>query len=381
MVTGFSRRRIRIRIMLAIVRLARKHHGTSRKALPALLKIIRKRRMIHGNRFMLKYVHAGGRYFSALNVPGYPSKAFDRFIEHELIRSDPQADSRKSLHTAVFSITSRCKLHCEHCCEWNNISSKECLSMDELKIIQQKLHELGISHLDYSGGEPLSRLDALLELLASGRGDVDYWILSSGFEMTEDIARQLKEDGLTGVVISLDHWDEEFHNTFRNHPESFFWVREAVRNCRIAKLTTGLSICATKEFISEPNLWKYADLARSWGVGFIRILEPRQAGFYAGKDVLLSGSHTKILEQFFLDINSKRKFRTYPIVIYPGYHQRKVGCLGAGNRYVYIDSRGDLHACPFCQDPKGNALREDLHESIGLIRETGCHRFKTNPVE
>jgi len=380
MVTGLSRRMIRFRILLAIFNIARERYGTMRKAFIAVLQIINKRRRIHGNKFVMKYVHADERFFTALNVPGWPSKAFDTFIRNEFSKAENAEVSHNRLHTAIFSITSRCSLRCEHCYEWDNVSSKEILTVEELKIIQQKLHGQGICHMQYSGGEPLSRMDALEELLSHRKEDVDYWILTSGYEMTAGAARKLKDHGLTGAVISLDHWIEGSHNAFRRHPESFFWVREAVRNCRNADLVTGLSICATKAFISEANLWKYADLAKSWGVGFIRILEPRQVGFYKSKDVLLSHRHTEILEKFFLGINSRREYRKYPVVMYPGYHQRKVGCLGAGNRYIYIDSKGDIHACPFCQDHKGNAIRDSLYDSIRLIKETGCHRFKTNPV-
>jgi len=379
--SGFSRRIIKIRILLAILLLAREQYGTIRKAFFGLLQIVQKRRKIHGNKFVLKYVQADKRYFTALNVPGWPSAAFDSFIKHEFARTNGSAPKHHILHTAIFSITSRCSFHCKHCFEWNNISSKEILSMEELKFIQQKLHNQGISHLQYSGGEPLSRMDALVELLSYRQENVDYWILSSGYKMTRESARLLKDKGLTGAVISLDHWNEEEHNSFRRNPDSFYWVREAVRNCREVQMASALSICATREFISEQNLWKYADLARSWGVGFIRILEPRQVGFYKGKDVLLSGSHTSILEKFFLEINSKRKYRKYPVVMYPGYHQRKIGCVGAGNRYIYIDSKGDIHACPFCHDQKGNALRDTLQDSISLLKEAGCHMFKTNLTE
>ena len=364
--------------MLSILILARERYGNLRKAFFALIQIIRTRKKIHGNKFTLKYVHANERYFTAMNVPGWPSKAFDSFIKNEFNRANNSIHKDHKLHTAFFSITNRCKFHCEHCFEWDNISSKEILTLEELKIIQQKLHEQGVCHLEYSGGEPLSRMDALVELLSNRKEDVDYWISSSGYEMTPATAQRLKECGLTGAVISLDHWDEEFHNSFRKNPKSFFWVREAVNNCRKANLATVLSICATREFLTEQNLWKYADLAKSWGIGLIRILEPRQAGLYKGKDVLLSDSHTKILEKFFLEINSNKQFSKYPIVLYPGYHQRKTGCLGAGNRYIYIDSKGDIHACPFCQEKKGNALKDNLYDSIPLLKEAGCHNFNTN---
>jgi MoaA/NifB/PqqE/SkfB family radical SAM enzyme len=380
-VSGFKRRTIRLRMMLRIVILALRRYRGLGKALLALKQIIVKRRKIHGNKFVLKYVRADGRYFAALNVPGWPSKAFDSFIKSELDKSDDIKQSHHNLHTAIFSITSRCSYHCEHCYEWSNISSEEILSIEELQIIQQKLHDQGICHLQYSGGEPLSRIDALIDLLSKRKADVDYWILSSGYKMTFATAKSLKDNGLTGAVISLDHWEEEAHNAFRKHPKSFYWAREAVIQCKRAKLATGLSICATREFISKQNLWRYADLAKSWGVGFIRILEPRQIGNYKGEDVHLSKGHIEILETFFLEINSKRAHRKYPIVMYPGYHQREVGCVGAGNRYIYIDSKGDIHACPFCQDQRGNALKDSLNDSIGSLQETGCHQFISNLVE
>ena len=367
--------------MLTILLLARERYGNLRKAFFALRQIFRTRKKIHGNKFTLKYLYANERYFTSMNVPGWPSEAFDSFIKNEFDRADNNMHKHPKLHTAFFSITNRCGFRCEHCFEWDNISTKDILTIEELKIIQQKLHEQGISHLEYSGGEPLSRIDALVELLSNRKEDVDYWISSSGYEMTPATAQRLKDGGLTGAVISLDHWDEQFHNSFRKNPKAFFWVREAVNNCRDVRLATGLSICTTREFLTEQNLWKYADLAKSWGIGFIRILEPRRAGSYKGKDVLLSDSHTKILEKFFLEINSIRQYSEYPIVLYPGYHQRKTGCMGAGNRYIYIDSKGDIHACPFCHNQKGNALKDNLHDAIGLLKEAGCHMFKTNLVE
>lgn len=368
-------------MLLRIFILAMIRYGRPVKALFALKRIIDKRRKIQGNTFVLKYARADGRYFVALNIPGWPSLAYDSFFKSEFDRLDNKKPGHHKLHTAIFSITSRCSFHCEHCYEWANITSEELLSMDELQIIQEKLHKQGICHLQYSGGEPLSRMDALLALLSRRKADVDYWILSSGFNMTYADARRLKDNGLTGAVISLDHWDADLHNAFRKHPKSFYWAREAVIQCKRANLATGLSICATRDFISKPDLWKFADLAKSWGVGFIRILEPRRSGAYKGQEVQLTREHIATLERFFLEVNSKRACRDYPIVTYPGYHQRKVGCLGAGNRYIYIDSKGDIHACPFCQDQKGNALRDDLNDSIGSLQETGCHQFKSNLLE
>ncbi len=62
--------------------------------------------------------------------------------------------------------------------------------------------------------------------------------------------------------------------------------------------------------------------------------------------------------------------------MFPGFGQRQVGCLGAGNRYMYIDSKGDIHACPFCQGAAGNALNDSLEEAIARLKKNGCHMFE-----
>jgi MoaA/NifB/PqqE/SkfB family radical SAM enzyme len=113
------------------------------------------------------------------------------------------------------------------------------------------------------------------------------------------------------------------------------------------------------------------------GVPFVRFLEARRVGNYAGKDVLLSPEQEKTVVQFYLKINGSKKYRSYPIIQYPGYHQRKLGCFGAGSRYLHIDAVGDYHACPFCRGAVGNIRDMRLTEAIPLLQERGCHLFKT----
>jgi MoaA/NifB/PqqE/SkfB family radical SAM enzyme len=150
-------------------------------------------------------------------------------------------------------------------------------------------------------------------------------------------------------------------------------VIQAIDNCRRAGLFVSLSLCATKEFVSEENLLKYAMLARDNGVHLIRILEARNSGRFSGQDVNLNTHQIEILERFITDINNKPEYLDYPITNFVGFHQRRIGCKGAGDRYLYIDSIGDFHACPFCQDALGNALCTPLEEARQNLAARGCH--------
>ena len=173
--------------------------------------------------------------------------------------------------------------------------------------------------------------------------------LTSGCNLTPEKARQLKKEGLTGVRISLDHWDKEKHNDFRGSEKSFEWAVNAAINCKKAGLVIGFSACVTKEFLTEENLKKYLILAKKMNAAFIFLLEPRVTGHFKGQDVTLSEDEVKVIESFYLNANSSIEFENYPVVIYPGYHERRIGCFGAGIRYLYIDSEGSVHSCPFCQ--------------------------------
>ena len=143
--------------------------------------------------------------------------------------------------------------------------------------------------------------------------------------------------GMTGATISLDHWNKDDHDRFRNFSGAFDFAVEAVENCNAAGIITNLTLCVTREMATEDNLIRYLEFARELQVPFVRFLEPRKVGNYAGKDVLLREKEQRIVLDFYLRMNSHRKYSSYPIIQYPGYHQRKLGCFGSGNRYLYIN--------------------------------------------
>jgi MoaA/NifB/PqqE/SkfB family radical SAM enzyme len=156
----------------------------------------------------------------------------------------------------------------------------------------------------------------------------------------------LKQKGLTGVLISLDHFDPSRHNEFRGHKNAFKWVIEGTRNAKNAGLVTTLSLCATRSFVSRKNLERYMELAKRLGVAFVQFIDVRASGRYAGQSVELSKEQIELLEGFYLKYNTDSKYSTYPIISYLGYHQRRMGCFGGGNRFFYIDTDGDAHLCP-----------------------------------
>jgi hypothetical protein len=42
---------------------------------------------------------------------------------------------------------------------------------------------------------------------------------------------------------------------------------------------------------------------------------------------------------------------------------------------MYIDSKGEIHACPFCHGAVGNAIHDNLPDAILKLRQSGCQVF------
>ncbi len=379
-ITGFAARLIRMRIKAHIVFLATRYYRNPVTGLKVLNRIAAKRKTVQGHRKVTKYIKSEGRYFFSDAIPGWPSDAFNGFFIAEIKRESSVPTDRVPLSTVFIAISSRCPLRCEHCYEWNNLSGNENLSIESLTEIIRKVKEFGVHHIQLTGGEPLERMSDLPFLVRYSGENADVWLNTSGFGFTYEKAVELKKAGLTGAEISLDHWNEDQHNSFRGNNKSFFWVSQAVINCRKAGILTSLSLCATRDFVTYENLAKYAQLAMLWEVRFIRILEPRQAGRYKGMSVNLSSSQISILEDFFLNSDLIETLPEFPAIAYPSFHQRRIGCLGAGNRYLYIDSKGQMHSCPFCQDSVGNAITDRFEKVVTVMKSSGCLMYETNVI-
>lgn len=320
-----------------------------------------------------KLAQVDGRVFFNFNVSGWPSKHFTRIFDIEAqsaVFND--VNNLENLRMVLIAFTKKCPLNCEHCYEGDILNNKDTLSLEDHKMIVEKLQDARIPIIHFGGGEPMTKVNELIEVISTAERTSDFWIFTSGFNFTERNAFRLKKAGLTGVSISLDHHEPDLHNTFRRNNEAFNWVQDAAKNASKAKLVITFSICVTNEYCTKENLLAYINLAYSLGASFIQLLEPRSVGNYAGKNVNLTSENMLLLEEFLSEMNTLQENKHLPIVQYPGLIQRKIGCPGAGSKYLYIDTDGYMSSCPFCKNKKTHILADDHESSISEMINEGC---------
>lgn len=146
----------------------------------------------------------------------------------------------------VWNVTRRCNLKCVHCyAHAKNIAFDNELSTSEGKILIDDLAEFGVPVILFSGGEPLVRKD-LPELadyaVKKGMRAV---ISTNGTLITPQIARTLKDIGLSYVGISLDGM-EEINDRFRGVKGAFRLALKGIENCKKAGIKVGLRFTINK---------------------------------------------------------------------------------------------------------------------------------------
>lgn len=339
---------VRIWVNIHIAILAFRAYGSLKKTKNALKGLQEFKKKAFAKNGRRKFSVKNKQYWFGLYVPPFPSKNFDRLILTELNRYVPHSLPINAYQQVNFAITTKCPMRCEHCFEWDNLNLRETFTLSHLQEITKKLKQDGLGDISLSGGEPMVRFEDMLELIKSGSRDTEWWILTSGFNLNDEKARQLKKAGATGIVVSLDHYDPKINNKFRGYKDAFGHAIRAAKASVNAGLTLAISVCVTRENTTDEFLTAHATLCESLGADFIQWLEPRAEGHYRNKEVMLQSDQVGILEDLYVSLNHDPKNNHFPLVIYHGYHQRRVGCMSGGKFSFYVNALGMVHSCPFC---------------------------------
>lgn len=370
--TGYRKNWWIFRIRLTLLSILIKNYSNPLDWLAGLKYLIQLRKKILGNFRLKKMVKVADKYYMGLYTPGWNDLNYKRFIVSELNHFKPSKQQIVRFNHVHLAITKKCALQCDHCYAWDILNQKDILNEEDLMQIVNKLQTMGTCQIHLTGGEPMLKVNTLISLLENALKTTNFWINTSGFKLTFQNGEKLKASGLTGVFISLDHFDENRHNDFRKFKDAYYWATLGAKNAVANNLVVALSVCVTNDFISEENLMKYMELAQTLGAHFVQFLEPKAVGHFKGKDVALTQENINILESFYIKMNFSNDFLDFPIINYHGYYQRRQGCFAGGNRSMYVDTDGNINACTFCHTNSGNIMSDDFDFQLKDMSKKGC---------
>ncbi|MDG2210206.1 MAG: radical SAM protein [Flavobacteriales bacterium] len=374
-VSGSRKRRLHRTRLFKNARMIFRLYQTPRKVLKVLNMIRLRRNALAEEKNVFKLVSISNRHFRRINFPAWESPLFELFLQSELNRLEPHGSPTHRLTLAYLAITKKCPLKCEHCFEWDNLNQKEKISSSDIDTMIENLQSIGTTNIAFTGGEPMLRVQELINAIRKYKSKSAFWILTSGFNFTAQNATELKAAGLSGLVVSLDHCDPYQHDLFRRTEGSFRDALYAIKYGIENDFVTVISTCITRSTATREHLDQFMSFAKDLGVGFVQFLEPKAVGHYANKDVLLKPEQLELLEEVYLSYNQDPAFKEFPIIVYHGYYNRRVGCFASGNRMVYVDTNGDFLSCPFCHKKTGSILHENFEASLDEMNMASCAAF------
>ena len=124
---------------------------------------------------------------------------------------------------AVWEITLKCNLACQHCGSRAGHARAEELSTEEALDMVRQLAEVGITEVTLIGGEAFLRPDWLEIAKAITEAGMHCGMTTGGFGISLDTARRMKEAGIKVVSVSVDGL-EKTHNRLRGKEGSWQWA-------------------------------------------------------------------------------------------------------------------------------------------------------------
>ena len=297
-----------------------------------------------------------GKVYSNTFTPYRPSQAYDRFLNgiKRLSRGQPTPV------VTNFAVTTRCCCNCWHC-SFADRAKTDRLDTETLKKTISQAQDLGASVIGITGGEPLLRAD-LEEIIASIGPRSMPLLFTTGFKLTPQRARALKQAGLAIPVLSLDHYTAERHDRGRRRKGMFEYALKAIEMFQAEGFYVAVSFVPDKELVSDvDDLNKTIDFIRDLGVNDMRLTSPILSGHLTAKDQdLLSPENVATI----WDI---QKLCTstpgYPgVFAYDYFESDKFYGCGAGYNYMFIDASGNLCPCDFTMMSLGNVLERPMAE-------------------
>lgn len=270
---------------------------------------------------------------------------------------------RRMLHCNL-QMTYRCDFRCRICDFWKEKHDPaEELTLDEIRVIGEKLRRLGTMVISLGGGEPLIREDLYQAIGILGETGHFPILITNGWHVDETVARDIMRAGLQEISVSLDYADPEKHDDQRGRPGA--WKR-AVRALELLlrhrpdrRQRVHLISVLLDDNLEE--IEPLIELSRDLGVTYMINMYSHGRGSKPRR-----GPNDRVTEHL---LSLKRKYSEF--VSLTSYIERfddaiengGIGDCQAGLLSVNVGSRGEVTRCiDTLGDPAGNILTDDIFD-------------------
>jgi MoaA/NifB/PqqE/SkfB family radical SAM enzyme len=319
-----------------------------------------------------KVIAFGDQYVLDTLFPPYPSRAFAGFVNGVLAAQRQD----QPLYSVSLAVTNRCELRCWHC--YNADRSRQDVPLERLRNLARELQDRGAVKVMITGGEPLLRTD--LAEICRCFDDRSFLILATtGWGLTAQRARELKDSGVFAIAVSLDSDRQEEHDAKRGREGAFQVALQALRHAKEVGLFRYVETVASRDLLRRERFLPFMEFARDAGALQVSLGEPRLTGRLAKRQdeprdvarraagrIALHGVDRREMLAYQAEIARREDLPVLQTDTHIGSRQA-FGC-GAGLTHIYIDGSGELCPCNFVPLSFGNVASEGLDIPLQRMR-------------
>lgn len=288
-------------------------------------------------------------------------KFAENLIVNEFLAAKPKREefrARYGFHPPFFIVVSptmRCNLNC-YGCYAGEYNKKEELETWRIEDLLKQAREMGIYFITISGGEPFIRPDLIT--IFSKFADMYFQVYTNGTLIDAQLAKTLAEVGNILPAISVEGWEKE--TDARRGPGAFQKILAAMENLRKEGVLFGFSATVTRQnsdlIMSEEFVKFCADQGCfiGWYFNYIPI------GKKPSLDLMPTPQQRIGRRKKLVELRQK-----LPIILADFWNDGPLvgGCI-AGDRYLHINSRGDVEPCVFVHFAVDNIKNKPLAEIL-----------------
>ncbi len=276
-----------------------------------------------------------------------------------------------------FEVTKACPLKCAHC--FNNsgeIRNKE-LTTDEICIVMDKLHDMGVKKIMLTGGEISTRSDFIKIVEMASERFLGISVATNGYFIDDNKAKELaKFKSKIVVQVSIDGTLEN-HNTIRGVDDSFQKATAAIKSMS----ENGIFVIVASTF-NELNFEDMEDITKlAKDLGAKQISYAMTCGIGRAKDNenIIGSLDPKLIIKKGKELHDKYSDSTFFVnndEVDDEVRINKIKSCGRGCSQICVRENGDVAPCIQFNLRYGNLKDQSINEIFHHERITPIINFK-----